>query len=149
DDVVAHDASIDADAAVAMPAAGSPARASARQAQAAAPSPRATDAPLSAPRSHEPTPQTAAKSRLIPHSAVRKRIADHMVQSLLQTAPHVTTVFEADLSAVIAHRSVHRAEFQQRGAPLTFTVYFLAAIVEAIRAVPEANSRWTDTALEI
>jgi 2-oxoglutarate dehydrogenase E2 component (dihydrolipoamide succinyltransferase) len=99
------------------------------------------------------TPQlataAAANSRSIPHSAIRKRIADHMVQSLLQTAPHVTTVFEADLSAVIAHRSAHREEFQQRGAPLTFTAYFLAAIVDAIKAVPEANSRWTDTALEI
>jgi 2-oxoglutarate dehydrogenase E2 component (dihydrolipoamide succinyltransferase) len=80
---------------------------------------------------------------------VRKRIADHMVQSLLHTAPHVTTVFEADLSAVMAHRTLHRAAFQRRGAPLTFTSYFLAAIVDAIKAVPEANSRWTDTALEV
>jgi 2-oxoglutarate dehydrogenase E2 component (dihydrolipoamide succinyltransferase) len=58
-------------------------------------------------------------------------------------------VFETDLSAVIAHRSAHRAQFQQRGAPLTFTAYFLAATVDAIKSVPEANSRWTDTALEI
>jgi 2-oxoglutarate dehydrogenase E2 component (dihydrolipoamide succinyltransferase) len=72
-----------------------------------------------------------------------------MVQSLLETAPHVTTVFEADLSAVIAHRSAHRAEFETRGAPLTFTAYFLAASVNAIKAVPESNSRWTDSALEI
>ena len=100
-------------------------------------------------RAPETPVHVGARSRSIPHSAVRKRIADHMVQSLLQTAPHVTTVFEADLSAVIAHRSAHRAEFQQRGAPLTFTAYFLAAIVHAIEAVPEANSRWSDTALEI
>jgi len=39
--------------------------------------------------------------------------------------------------------------FEHRGAPLTFTVYFLAATVKAIRAVPEANSRWTDSALDI
>lgn len=72
-----------------------------------------------------------------------------MVQSLLHTAPHVTTVFEADLSAVMEHRAHHRADFEQRGAPLTFTAYFLSAIVRAIRSVPEANSRWTDSALEI
>jgi 2-oxoglutarate dehydrogenase E2 component (dihydrolipoamide succinyltransferase) len=72
-----------------------------------------------------------------------------MVQSLLQTAPHVTTVFEADMSAVIAHRAAHRADFETRGAPLTFTAYFLSAAAEAIRDVPEANSRWTDSALEI
>jgi 2-oxoglutarate dehydrogenase E2 component (dihydrolipoamide succinyltransferase) len=90
-----------------------------------------------------------SKANVVPHSAIRKRIAEHMVHSLLQTAPHVTTVFEADMSAVIAHRAAHRADFERRGAPLTFTAYFLSAIVNAIRAVPEANSRWTDSALEI
>ena len=88
-------------------------------------------------------------SRRVPHTAVRKRIADHMVQSLLHTAPHVTTVFEADMSAVLADRARQRDEFAHRGAPLTLTAYFVQAAVAAIRAVPEANSRWTDTALEI
>ena len=88
-------------------------------------------------------------SHRIPHTAVRKSVAEHMVQSLLHTAPHVTTVFEVDLTAVLAHRLKHRDEFAQRGAPLTLTAYFLQATVDAIRAVPEANSRWTDTALEV
>src|SRR5205814_7961081 len=70
-------------------------------------------------------------------------------QSRLRTAPHVTTVFEADLAAVLADRSRRREEFARRGAPLTLTAYFVQAAVAAIRAVPEANSRWTDTALEI
>lgn len=87
--------------------------------------------------------------RRVPHTPVRKRVAEHMVRSLLHTAPHVTTIFEADMTAVLAHRARHRAEFEQAGAPLTLTVYFLAALVHAIRAVPEANSRWTDEALEI
>ncbi len=72
-----------------------------------------------------------------------------MVQSLLHTAPHVTTVFEADLSAVLAHRDAHKQEFADRGAPLTLTAYFLDAAVAGIRAVPEVNSRWTDSALEV
>jgi 2-oxoglutarate dehydrogenase E2 component (dihydrolipoamide succinyltransferase) len=88
-------------------------------------------------------------SHRIPHTAVRKRVAEHMVQSLLHTAPHVTTVFEVDLTAVLAHRLQHRDEFAKRGAPLTLTAYFLQATVDAIRAVPEANSRWTDSALEV
>jgi len=87
--------------------------------------------------------------RRVPHTAVRRRIAEHMVQSLLHTAPHVTTVFEADLSAVLRDRAQRREEFAGRGAPLTLSAYFVQAIVAAIRAVPEANSRWTDTALEI
>jgi 2-oxoglutarate dehydrogenase E2 component (dihydrolipoamide succinyltransferase) len=80
---------------------------------------------------------------------VRRRIAEHMVESLLHTAPHVTTVFDADLTAVLADRARRREEFARRGAPLTLTAYFVAAAVAAIRAVPEANSRWTDAALEI
>jgi len=95
-----------------------------------------------------PAPEPAEGSeRRIPHSAMRRRIAERMVQSLLHTAPHVTTVFEADLSAVLAHRARHRAQFEQRGVSLTLTAYFLAACVDGIRAVPEVNSRWTDAAL--
>jgi 2-oxoglutarate dehydrogenase E2 component (dihydrolipoamide succinyltransferase) len=90
-----------------------------------------------------------AGTRRVPHTAVRRRIAEHMVQSLLHTAPHVTTVFEADLTAVLKDRAARREEFARQGVPLTLTAYFVAAAVAAIRAVPEANSRWTDTALEI
>lgn len=92
---------------------------------------------------------SGAGVRRVPHSAVRRRIAEHMVQSLLHTAPHVTTVFEADMSAVLQDRARQRQEFARRDVPLTLTAYFVQAAVAAIRAVPEANSRWTDTALEI
>jgi 2-oxoglutarate dehydrogenase E2 component (dihydrolipoamide succinyltransferase) len=87
--------------------------------------------------------------RRVPHSAIRRRIAEHMVQSLLRSAPHVTAVFEADLAAVLRDRARQREEFAQRGVPLTLTAYFVMAVVSAIREVPEANSRWTDSALEI
>jgi 2-oxoglutarate dehydrogenase E2 component (dihydrolipoamide succinyltransferase) len=93
--------------------------------------------------------EAADGMRRIPHTPMRRRIAEHMVQSLLHTSPHVTTVFEADMSAVLAHRAAHKAEFEQRGVPLTLTAYFVAACVDALRAVPEANGRWTDEALEI
>jgi 2-oxoglutarate dehydrogenase E2 component (dihydrolipoamide succinyltransferase) len=97
----------------------------------------------------EPAKAETAAGRTVPHSSLRKRIAERMVESLLHTAPHVTTVFEADMSAVLAHRERHRADFERRGASLTLTAYFLAACVDAIKEVPEANSRWTDEALEI
>jgi 2-oxoglutarate dehydrogenase E2 component (dihydrolipoamide succinyltransferase) len=107
----------------------------------------ADSAPASSAR--VPSSDVAGGSHRIPHTAVRKRIAEHMVQSLLHTAPHVTTVFEADMTAVLAHRQKYREEFAKRGVPLTLTAYFLQAIVDAMRVVPEANSRWTDTALEV
>jgi 2-oxoglutarate dehydrogenase E2 component (dihydrolipoamide succinyltransferase) len=88
-------------------------------------------------------------SHRVPHTAVRKRIAARMVESLLHTAPHVTTVFEVDMGEVLAHRQQHREEFARRGVSLTLTAYFAQAAVAAIREVPEANSRWTDAALEV
>ncbi|MGD9597248.1 MAG: dihydrolipoamide acetyltransferase family protein [Steroidobacteraceae bacterium] len=89
-----------------------------------------------------------AGTRREPHSAMRRRIAERMVESLRE-APHVTTMFEVDLGAVLAHRARHQAQFAQEGIPLTLTAYFLAACVAAIRAVPEVNSRWTEDALEL
>jgi hypothetical protein len=58
-------------------------------------------------------------------------------------------VFEADMSAVLADRAQRREAFAREGVPLTLTAYFVRAAVAAIRAVPEANSRWTDSALEL
>ena len=100
-------------------------------------------------REQPAAPPSAGQGRRVPHTSIRKRIAERMVESLLHTAPHVTTIFELDLTAVLAHRAKHRADFEQHGASLTLTAYFLAACVDAIREVPEANSRWLDDALEI
>jgi len=53
------------------------------------------------------------------------------------------------MGAVLEDRARRRDEFTHRGVPLTLTAYFVQAAVAGIRAVPEANSRWTDAALEI
>jgi 2-oxoglutarate dehydrogenase E2 component (dihydrolipoamide succinyltransferase) len=79
--------------------------------------------------------------RMIPHSPMRKSIAAHMVQSVA-TAPHVTSVFEVDLSQVIRHRAGHQPK-------PTFTAYFVRASVAALQAVPEVNGRWHDDGLEL
>jgi 2-oxoglutarate dehydrogenase E2 component (dihydrolipoamide succinyltransferase) len=86
--------------------------------------------------------------RLIPHSPMRRAIADHMVRSVA-AAPHVTSVFEADLTAVMAHREANKAAFESRGTKLTYMAYFVRAAVEGVKAVPEANSRWRDDGLEV
>ncbi len=101
------------------------------------------------PSAGAPGVMAAVPSHKVPHSAVRKRTAARMVQSLLHTAPHVTTVFEIDMAAVLAHRQRQRGEFERRGVALTLTAYFVRAAVDAIGEVPEANSRWTDDALEV
>ena len=88
-------------------------------------------------------------SQKIPHNNMRRRIAKNMVASLMHTAPHVTAVFEADLTAVMRHRAAHKAEFEKRSTALTLTAYFVAASVAAIRKVPQVNSCWHDDHLEI
>ncbi|MDX2416180.1 MAG: 2-oxo acid dehydrogenase subunit E2 [Xanthomonadales bacterium] len=95
------------------------------------------------------TTSLAEGSDIIPHDRMRKRIADNMVASLMHTAPHVTAVFEADLSAVFRHRTANKAAFTNAGTPLTLTAYFVAAAVTAIQKVPRVNSRWFDEHLEI
>ncbi|MFM1848924.1 MAG: hypothetical protein RL417_2398 [Pseudomonadota bacterium] len=87
-------------------------------------------------------------SRRVIHTPMRRMIAHHMQESVTK-APHVTSVFEADLEAMIAHREKHLADFAKRGVKLTFTAYFVQAAAKALMAVPEVNSRWHDDALEI
>ena len=83
----------------------------------------------------------AGGGRMVAHSAMRKSVAHHMAQSVA-TAPHVTSVFEVDLSAILSHR-------EKNGKTATLTAYFGRATVAALQAVPEVNSRWHDTALEL
>lgn len=111
------------------------------------------EALIAAPAKAIDTPATvdsvAEGIEIIPHDKMRKRIADSMVTSLMHTAPHVTAVFEADLSAVMQHRATHKEAFASRGTPLTLTVYFVAAAIAAIKKVPAVNSRWHDEHLEV
>ena len=72
---------------------------------------------------------------------MRRAIAQHMVQSK-QTSPHVTTVFEVDMTQVVRHREQHKALYASRGVRLTYTPYFVAAVANALRKVPEVNARF-------
>ncbi|HJS19174.1 MAG TPA: dihydrolipoamide acetyltransferase family protein [Anaerolineales bacterium] len=84
-----------------------------------------------------------AGDQLIKHTVIRRQIAEHMVMSK-HTSPHVLTVMEADMSRVEKHRSANRDIFARDGVKLTFTAYFMAAIVAGLKAYPNVNSSWTD-----
>jgi pyruvate/2-oxoglutarate dehydrogenase complex dihydrolipoamide acyltransferase (E2) component len=84
---------------------------------------------------------------LVPLSTMRRAIAEHMVRSKLQTAPHVTTVFEVDMSRVMAHWQANMEP--QQGVKLTLTAYFVMALVRAAQAQPTLNSQWMDNGLFI
>jgi len=107
-----------------------------------------SDQPILSPTETVPPPVTPvpttpdADETLQPLSAMRRAIAQHMVLSK-QTSPHVTTVFEVDMTTVVQHREANKAHFAARGITLTFMPYFVAAVAQALREVPEANSRFT------
>jgi len=107
---------------------------------------RAAHRPLShAARDSSPASGGAKK---IPHDAMRKSIAEHMSRSVA-VAPHVTAVFEADFSAIMAHRARHKDAYAKRGAQLTYSAYIVRAAAQAMQVSPNVNARWHDDFLEV
>jgi 2-oxoglutarate dehydrogenase E2 component (dihydrolipoamide succinyltransferase) len=101
-----------------------------------------------------PTPASAQArgeevGEVLPLRGMRQTIAEHMLNSL-RTSAQVTTVMEADMSRVAAYRERRQAEFERReGLKLTFTPFFVQAIVEGLKAVPQANSSYTDEGIRL
>ena len=99
--------------------------------------------PAAIPASPAPASDPGLKGdTLLPLTPRRKAIADHMILSRV-TSVHVTTVMEADLSRVVAHKEANRPKFEQDGIKLTFTPYFAAAVAAALIENPIVNSSWT------
>jgi 2-oxoglutarate dehydrogenase E2 component (dihydrolipoamide succinyltransferase) len=101
----------------------------------------------SAKASAKPAPAAIVGAR-IPHDAMRRAIAEHMSRSVA-VAPHVTAVFEADFSAIMAHRTKHKEAYAKSGAQLTFSAYIVRAAAEAMKVAPTVNARWHDDFLEV
>lgn len=77
--------------------------------------------------------------RIEPLSAMRRRIAAHMVMSR-QTAAHAHTVFDVDFSRVAALRAEADARYREQGAKLTYLPFVARAVIEALEAVPIVNA---------
>ncbi len=90
-----------------------------------------------------PAAPSAVTEEVVPLNRMRRLIAEHMVRSK-HTAPHATTIFDCDLTAVVRHRYTHQEAFARDGVDLTFTPYFIAAVVAALKAHPYANAAWSD-----
>ena len=88
------------------------------------------------------------KGKVVKLTSMRKSIAHHMVKSVID-APHVTAVFEADFSAIMAHRKKHKKNFAEKGINLTYTSYIVAAAAAALTEVPEVNSSFKGDYIEI
>ena len=99
----------------------------------------------------EPVPEPAAKPAPSPSpegritrkkmTPLRKKIADQLV-SAQKTAAILTTFNECDMSNVMALRSKLQDAFvAKNGVKLGFMSFFIKAVVEALKAVPQINVR--------
>jgi len=73
----------------------------------------------------------------IPHDRMRLAIAENMARAVAEQ-PHVTAVFEADFTAVAAHKAAMAA----KGVKLSYTAYIVKAAAEAMAVAPAINGRW-------
>lgn len=78
--------------------------------------------------------------RRVPMTNIRKRIAERLVMSQ-QTTATLTTFNEIDMTAVMALRDRYKDKFKERyGLSLGFMGFFVKAVVEALKAIPEVNA---------
>jgi 2-oxoglutarate dehydrogenase E2 component (dihydrolipoamide succinyltransferase) len=87
-----------------------------------------------------PNPQSPAPpGRTEPLSIMRRKIAEHMVLSR-RTSAHVHTVFHVNFSTVERIRQQKKAEYEQRGAKLTYMAFIAKAVIDALRRHPIVNA---------
>jgi len=81
----------------------------------------------------------SAGDEIIEMDRMRKMIAERMLESK-RIAPHVTSFVEADVTTIIHWRNKVKNDFQKRtGDPLTYTPFFIEAVVNAIKDYPMIN----------
>lgn len=74
-------------------------------------------------------------------SVIRKKIAEHMVQSR-RTSAHVTTVYEIDMTRIAKLRDQHKDSFLERtGTKLSFMPFIFQAVTSALRKFPIFNAQ--------
>src|SRR5205807_1852983 len=139
----------------APPAPAPPEPAAVPQPQAAPPPAPPAPAPAPAPTQPAPAPAAAAPPKpaapqvapaevlpgeaLEPVSAMRRGIAEHMRRSV-DTAAHVTSAIEVDMSRVVAARETLKKEYQSAyGVNPTYLAFVAMAAVETLKNYPYIN----------
>src|SRR2546423_1707310 len=102
-------------------------------------------APAKAAASTSTQPAAATKpaegDRVEQMSVMRKKIAEHMIQSR-RTSAHVSTVYEIDMTKIAKMRDENREAFLERtGTKLTFMPFIFKAVTDGIRKFPIFNTQ--------
>ncbi len=89
------------------------------------------------------------EEEILPLTKMRRSIADHMVRSLRE-APHVTSIAEADFTAIARFRDARRAAFREAtGTPLTFLPFIVKATAHLLPESPTLNARWSEDGIRV
>jgi len=106
------------------------------------PAPTPPAPPPTAPAAEPPVPQpvgAAEGEQFEPVNAMRRGIAEHMRRSL-DTAAHVTSAIEVDMSKVVGIRKKLKPEYQKAyGINVTYLAFIARATVETLRDYPWIN----------
>jgi 2-oxoglutarate dehydrogenase E2 component (dihydrolipoamide succinyltransferase) len=103
------------------------------------PSAPAAQAAPPPPAPPQPAAEAGTGEQLEPMNAMRRGIAEHMRRSL-DTAAHVTSAIEVDMSNVVAIRAKLKKEYQQSyGVNPTYLAFVARATVETLREYPWIN----------
>lgn len=111
--------------------------------------PKAADAtqskPAAAPAYQAEEPEKETREKM---SMTRKAIAKAMLNSK-QTAPHVTSFDQVEVTALMANRKKYKAVAAEKGIKLTFLPYLVKALVSVLKEFPEFNASIDSSTNEI
>ena len=83
---------------------------------------------------------SSGQDEVVPMSAMRKSIAEHMINSR-RTSAHVTTIFEVDMTAIVNLRKEIADEFGRReGFKLSLMPFFVKGVADTLQAFPMLNA---------
>jgi pyruvate dehydrogenase E2 component (dihydrolipoamide acetyltransferase) len=113
-----------------------------RQQSSEAARPPARPAPSEMP---EIRPSMDDHSEVVPMSAMRKSISEHMIASR-RTSAHVTTVFEVDMTRIVNLKNQYAQEFLNReGGKLSYMPFFIKTAAGALKEFPVVNASVVET----
>ena len=100
------------------------------------------------PGSSTPIADLGKPGTRIKFAGLRRKIAEHMVQSK-HTIPHYTYVDECDVTDLVKLREALKDSFVKKGTKLTYLAFFVKAVVAALKEVPIVNASLNEEAGEI
>lgn len=86
--------------------------------------------------------------RLVPNNNIRKIIAKRLLESK-QTIPHFYLSVECNVTKLISLREdINEVLVNEQKTKISVNDFVILAVAKALKAVPEANASWEDTAIK-